>query len=328
MPPSKKNPDMPQSLLSALTHYDLLTSTWARKHAAAQKKLWNKHKKHLDTALAKPRQLAAGSMAGLLMLSQPVPTSLLTQALTQTTSAPSAQPQAETPALSPTQQLITDLKPILPATVEPLTPDQEEQIAQLLSDQFNLVVSPSYEGKRLNRTYGLIGAEQHLMRYPGDTMETHFADPADAQKYYSSGMAPGRGAWGYFAQSPTGLTEQEVQREKWYIAVPTFLSPTWHNDVNMHYNFFKFRKMLVVNPENGKAVIADIGDAGPAPSTGKHLGGSPEVMKHLERVDGRARGPVLYFFIRDPQDTIPLGPIEPGTAAKLDEAITKTTEVQ
>ncbi len=67
--------------------------------------------------------------------------------------------------------------------------------------------------------------------------------------------------------------------------------------------------MLVVNPDNGKAIIADIGDAGPAEWTGKSLGGSPEVMKHLERVDGADKGPVVYFFIDDPKDNIPLGPV-------------------
>lgn len=252
-------------------------------------------------------------MAGLLMLAQPVPAALLAQSVTNFVPEPSAEPQS-TPTLDPVTQLIQDLKVLLPPTVEPLAPDQEEQIATLLSERFGMKASPSYEGKRLNRSYGLIGAEQHLMRYPGDTMATHFDNPDDAAKYYSSGMAPGRGAWGYFAYSREGMTEQDVQREKWYIAVPTFLSPTWHNDVNAHYKFFRYRKMLVVNPENGKAVVADIGDAGPAPSTGKHLGGSPEVMKYLERVDGRAKGPVLYFFIRDPQDKIPLGPIEVGTS--------------
>ena len=69
--------------------------------------------------------------------------------------------------------------------------------------------------------------------------------------------------------------------------------------------------MLLVNPENGKAMVTDIGDAGPAEFTGKHLGGSPEVMAYLERQDGAARGPVLYFFIDYPDDTIPLCPIEP-----------------
>ena len=73
--------------------------------------------------------------------------------------------------------------------------------------------------------------------------------------------------------------------------------------------FFMFHKMLVVNPDNGKTIVADIGDAGPAEWTGKSLGGSPEVMKYLERVDGAQKGPVIYMFIDDPNNNIPLGPV-------------------
>ena len=248
--------------------------------------------------------MMAGSVAGLMLLSQPVSATLVSQAL----------PTQDIPVQeSPMQQkgrMIHELSQVLPDVVQPLTTEQETGVSTVLAKYFNMKVSPSLDGIRLNRCYGLIGAEQHLMRYPGDTMASHFSNPGDSDKYYSSGMAPGRGAWGYFAHSQAGMSEQDVQREKYYIAVPTFLSPTWHDNVNKHYSFFKYRKMLVVNPENGKAIVADIGDAGPAQSTGKHLGGSPEVMKHLERVDGRAKGPVTYLFIDDPSDSIPLGPID------------------
>ena len=162
---------------------------------------------------------------------------------------------------------------------------------------------------RLNTTYGLIGQEQHLARYPGDTMYTHFDNPEDAQKYWDYGMTPGLGGFGYFASSQNSMTKEQSDREKYYIAVQTFLAPGIEQNSKEYLNFFKFRKMLVVNPQNGKAVVADIGDAGPAPLTGKQLGGSPEVMNYLERYDGSQRGPVLYFFIDDPSDKIPLGPV-------------------
>jgi hypothetical protein len=122
-------------------------------------------------------------------------------------------------------------------------------------------------------------------------------------------MAPGRGAWGYFVSSKADMIQKDIEREKYYIAVQTFLSEGWSEDVRGYYDFFKYRKMIVVNPENGKAVIAVIGDAGPAEWTGKHLGGSPEVMEYLERQDGAAKGPVLFFFTNDPNDSLRLGPI-------------------
>lgn len=46
-------------------------------------------------------------------------------------------------------------------------------------------------------------------------------------------------------------------------------------------DWYKHRKVLIVNTENGNAVVAAIGDSGPAAWTGKQFGGSPEVMEHL-----------------------------------------------
>ncbi len=170
------------------------------------------------------------------------------------------------------------------------------------------------DGRRLNRNYGLIGAEQHLARYPGDSLSTHF-DPGlsgdeDKKLYWQSGMAPGLGAWRYFASSKDTMTKKDIDREKYYIAVQTFLSKDFNKRFSEYRDFFKYRKMLIVNPNNGRAIVTDIADAGPAEWTGKHLGGSPEVMHYLERFDGSLRGPVLCFFIDDPQDSVPLGPVK------------------
>lgn len=285
-------------------HYHHLLKKFVKRHKKTQKKLWDRHGKHLQAIQASQRKMLAGSMAGLILLAQPASSVVLSEAFPQT------EISVERSVSQKRGALINELTHALPQSVESLSAEQEAQVSSILGQNFNMKVSAELEGKRLNRCYGLIGAEQHLMRYPGDTMASHFDNPADSERYYSSGMAPGRGAWGYFAHSQGGMTQQDVLREKYYIAVPTFKSPTWHENVNAHYKFFKYRKMLVVNPQNGKAIVADIGDAGPAPSTGKHLGGSPEVMKHLERVDGRAKGPVIYLFIDDPTDSIPLGPID------------------
>ncbi len=211
--------------------------------------------------------------------------------------------------LSKQASFINDLRSLKPAEVRPLIKEEEDTITKLLSERLGFRVTSELDGKRLNRSYGYIGAEQHLARFPGDTMSSHLDTPEDVAEHYSSGMAPGLGAWGHFADSRDTLTAEDSNREKYYIAVQTFLSPGYNEHVHEYYQFYKFRKMLVVNPDNGKAVVVVIGDAGPAQWTGKSLGGSPEVMHHLERVDGSARGPVLYFFIDDPDNTIPLGPV-------------------
>ena len=283
-------------------HFQLLKDAWIKRHQKIRKDLWKKHDSSLQWMRDNSQHLLVGSATGLLMLAHPASAATITQNL-----LPPPTPSEER-TVHNKEELIRQLSALLPESVQSLTEDQKKQIGHVLTTFFHMPATTTLEGKQLNRSYGIIGAEQHLIRYPGDTMSTHFSDENEKQ-FWSSGMAPGRGAWGYFSNSRSDMTRQDVLREKYYIAVQTFLSPGWNEDPNGLYAFFKYRKMLVVNPENGKAVVVVIGDAGPSLKTGKQLGGSPEVMAHLERQDGGARGPVLYYFIDDPENTIPLGPI-------------------
>lgn len=284
-------------------NYKYLKDKWTKKHKELQYNLVKKHKSSFDWLSDNTKQLTVGSLGGLMLLTAP-----LHQGSINTQVKVAAE---EAQKIDKSAFLIADLSGSLPDQVRPLSQDEEVKISDILSKSFGMDIKPGINGLRLNRSYGLIGAEQHLARFPGDTMGSHFDNEEDAKKYYSSGMAPGLGAWGYFTTSQSQMTKEDTDREKYYIAVQTFLSPDFNSKVAEYRDFYKYRKMLVVNPQNGKAVIADIGDAGPAEWTGKHLGGSPEVMKYLERVDGSGRGPVLYFFIEDPNNTVPLGPIEP-----------------
>ena len=97
--------------------------------------------------------------------------------------------------------------------------------------------------------------------------------------------------------------------EKWYAVVQTLYLSDWDRRQPYLKNWYKYRKVLIVNTENGNAVIASIADSGPAAWTGKHYGGSPEVMQSL---GGSAykKGPVIIFFVDDPENEVPLGPVE------------------
>lgn len=289
-------------------HYEHLKNLWTDQHREIQKELSHKH----SDAFKWLHHHVGGAAIGTFALAM----GIATPSVPATAGAVQEIPKqiVDTPLddIKPIDQhvfLLTDLGGKVPSEVRPLTPDEEQQIGEILSKRYGMRVTAELDGKRLNRSYGYIGAEQHLMRYPGDTIATHFQTVEEANEYARSGMAPGRGAWGYFADS-SGLTQKDIDREKYYIAVQTFLAPGFMENVREHYEFYKYRKMLVVNPENGKAMVVVIGDAGPAEWTGKSLGGSPEVMRYLKRVDGAQKGPVLYFFIDDPDDTIPLGPVE------------------
>lgn len=192
------------------------------------------------------------------------------------------------------QTLIEKINSILPQKVGPLDRSTEKSLEQVFVNTTGVNARATLEGEHLNSTYGYIGAEQHLARYPGDTMAVHPAVPQ-----LDEGMAPGLGAWGYVP----------ADKEKWYAVVQTLYLPDWNTRQPYLQNWYKFRKVLIVNTINGNAVVADIADSGPAAFTGKQFGGSPEVMNYL----GGSRykkGPVVIFFVDDPKNQVPLGPVE------------------
>ncbi|MFI5241066.1 MAG: hypothetical protein ACHQUA_01395 [Microgenomates group bacterium] len=200
--------------------------------------------------------------------------------------------------------LINLLGEYLPEKVGPLDRRQEKALEKVFDEVVGVKTRANLEGEHLNTTYGYIGAEQHLMRYPGDTMSTHPAIPVGDE-----GMAPGRGAWGYFARSKDQLNEDLIEKEKWYAVVQTLYLSDWSDRQPYLRDWYKYRKVLIVNTKNGNAVVADIADAGPAAWTGKHFGGSPEVMNYLGGPRYK-KGPVIIFFVDDPENKVPLGPVE------------------
>ncbi len=259
-----------------------------QKQADISEKKLRKHHPHAVTFFQRhaARTAAALGMAGTMLLAPP-----LTQQVLST-------PSHQIAALSTDQlrkELAHQLATLLPKDVTPLTAAQEDAVAAEIKTIWGIDASASLDGERLNRSYGLIGAEQHLMRYPGDVVEN---------------MAPGRGAWGYFANSEGELTQDLIEKEKWYVAVQTLYLPDWALRLNYLREWYKYRKVLVVNPTNGKTVVADVADSGPADFTGKHFGGSPEVMAYLGLNVHMQKGPVILFFVNDPNNEIPLGPVE------------------
>lgn len=293
------------------------------KHLQAQKRLRKKHPKvdkffrERDLDPGKIREhsvkiIGAGAIAGSLLLSPPSPVSTL----------PSPKEIIEklknddlVSLKSPKKVLVDSLKSILPKRARPLSGNEEKVLEQVFQQLLGISARTTLEKQHLNTTYGYIGAEQHLRRYPGDSLSAHAPTPNSfggvghgEGQILRSGIAPGLGAWGYFALSKSSMTKELEETEKWYAVVQTLYLPEWNTNQPFLKNWYKHRKVLIVNTENGNAVVAAIADSGPAAWTGKHFGGSPEVMNHL----GGSRykkGPVVIFFVDDPENKVPLGPV-------------------
>ncbi len=278
-------------------HYEYLRKKWIAKQKSSSEKFLSNHVDSL-------RKAAIWGLGGLMLLTTPG----------IATSVPDDKSATDQSGITKAEDknaiLAEQLKDNVPSDNRNLTTNEEAKIENLLSDYFGINVKAEINGIRLNRSYGVIGGEQHLYRYPGDNLFKHADTAVDYAMYIPAGIAPGLGAWGYFALSQTAFTETEKQQEKYYLAVQTFLVPGYAENVKKYSKFFKYRKMVVVNPKTGQSVVAVIGDAGPAEWTGKHLGGSPEVMHYLGLATGSRKGPVLYFFVDDPRNQVPLGPIK------------------
>lgn len=282
-------------------HYEYLRKKWVSRHHSIQGKFWDKHRESL-------KHLALGSLGGLLFLSTP-PEFQLSPPNLAVSHRDSLKNYDQNVLLA---EVLSDK---IPKEVSSLDPEAEKDITQILSRNFGFRVTAEIEDIRLNRNYGLIGGEQHLYRYPGDNLYAHADSTSDFAKYSDAGIAPNLGAWGYFSSSKQEFNETSKLRERYYLAIQTFLAPGFAENFGKYRDFFKFRKMLVVNPKTGQAVVAVIGDAGPAEWTGKHLGASPEVMDALGLATGARKSPVLYFFIDDTGEEIPLGPVKVKTSA-------------
>ena len=251
--------------------------------------------------------IGAGALTGSLLLSPP---SGGVKALPASHEAvKKAQVAAQESYEAPKKVLVEALSGALPERPRPLSREEEKHLEALFEGIMGVKARGSLEGEHLNTTYGYIGAEQHLRRYPGDTIAQH-----GEGIILKEGIAPGLGAWGYFAGSKDKLTHELEETEKWYAVVQTLYLPDWNSRQPHLRNWYKYRKVLVVNTDNGNAVVASIADSGPAAWTGKHFGGSPEVMHYL----GGSRykkGPVVLFFVDDPENRVPLGPVEYNTLA-------------
>lgn len=287
------------------------TSKFRELHSEAYRQLQEKGASLENIRQHSTRILSAGTMAGALLLASPDTSKLLPSPYT-IASNESNKAIGNLPGMSPRAKLLDGLKELVPEKPRPLTTQEEKYLEKLIERTIGVRAVATLEGEHLNTTYGYIGAEQHLIRYPGDSLANHTVpeeglgyDNGNIQK---EGIAPGLGAWGYMAPTKDRLTDDLVDTERWYAVVQTLYLPDWNIRQPYLKNWYKYRKVLILNTENGKAVVASIADSGPAAWTGKHFGGSPEVMDYLGGPKYK-KGPVILFFVDDPENKVPLGPV-------------------
>ncbi len=278
---------------------------------AARKKaqLWlATHQETIEEVKTASQQLlAATSLAGSMIINKGLPNQIADMA-----QAPDEHNQLIASITEEEHAVIMEkMKSLVLMPPGHLEKQDELYLEQQLSDMLGFQVTAELEGHRLNHLIGIMGGEQHLKRFPTDTLDQHDA-------YRESGIAPNRGAFGWFTESGQ-LTEEAIQREKYYFAVQTLYLPDWNTNHKELKPFYKFRKMIAINPAEEVAVVGVVGDAGPSLWVKKQFGGSPEVIREGKIWSKQSRGRVMLFFVDDPENKIPLGPIDLKAAQLLAE---------
>lgn len=244
--------------------------------------------------------IAALSMLGQVVVQQPVQAQVM-NAFDKTNSEVDKEVMAELSA-EEQQAIMEKLQQLVLQPPGHLEKEQELYVEQQLSEMLGFEVAAELEGNRLNHSIGIMGGEQHLKRFPNDTLDQHDA-------FRESGIAPNRGAFGWFTEQGQ-LTPKAIAREKYYFAVQTLYLPNWNTEHPRLKEWYRFRKMVAINPFDQKAVVGVVGDAGPALWVQKQYGGSPEVIREGQIWSKAARGRVMLLFVNDPEDKIPLGVID------------------
>jgi len=196
------------------------------------------------------------------------------------------------------EKMIATLK--LPAGNLPR--EQSLYLEQQLTDLLGFEVASEQDGHVLPATFGLMAALPHLKRHPQDELKSH--DMAQ-----EAGLADRRSDFGWFTEMGQ-LTETAVNREKYFVTLQVNLTPEWQLQSKQLKEWYKYRKVVVINPLVQKAIVACVGDFGPGNWIQHQFGGSPEIIRQLNVWDIATQGKVFVFFVNDPENKLPYGIVD------------------
>ena len=184
---------------------------------------------------------------------------------------------------------------------KPPTNYQDENLLYLeqqVSDILGFSVSASRDGYQIPYIGGVMAGLPHLKRTPTDELKSH-------QFILEAGLRKKRSFYGWF--SPNTLNQKQIEYERFYFSLPINLTPAWKADPKKTAEYFKYRKLVMVNPARNVAVVGVLADIGPYNLTRAQFGGSPEVVRLGEVWHPESKGKVAIFFVDDPKNQVPLG---------------------
>lgn len=182
-----------------------------------------------------------------------------------------------------------------------LEEDSELYLEQQLSDILGIDVVATLDEHKLLYSTGTMQAEPHLKRSPTDSLAKH-------ENLHEAGINTNRSKFGWFT-TLQDFSQEVIDAEKYYISVPLYYYPDWNQNSSELKSWYRLRKIVVINPSEQIAVVGVVGNIGPNIVGRKQFGGSPELIQAGKIWSPHSAGKVLILFVDDPQNTVPLGPI-------------------
>lgn len=187
-----------------------------------------------------------------------------------------------------TLKKLQDLVILPPSRLEPET---SLYLEQQISELTGIEITAELDGYQLPYQMGIIKSLPHIKRHPTDSLEAH-------THVLEAGFSIKRNSYGWSYETP----------EEYSLSLPLHTFPILPDQRLSAKKWYKFRKMLVINPIERKAVIAAVTDTQFSPVQKYQFGGSPELIRDLHAWSPNTLGHVLIFFLAK-TNTYPYGPV-------------------
>ncbi|MDA1079270.1 MAG: hypothetical protein O2840_01105 [bacterium] len=157
-------------------------------------------------------------------------------------------------------------------------------LEQQVSDLLGFEVTSSLDDQRLTHTFGKIQALAEFVLQPHqNTVSTPAVRGANMQAT--------RPTLGWAKKPP------ENGEKHFLLANHLLLLEDWHLKYAHYKNWYKWRKLLVLNPFNRVAVIVELASFTLPNPMQYQFGGSPDVIRASQAWSPEAQGHVCVFFI-------------------------------
>lgn len=187
-----------------------------------------------------------------------------------------------------TLKKLQDLVILPPSRVDP---ESSLYLEQQISELTGIEITAELDGYRLPYQMGVIKSLPHIKRHPTDALAAH-------QHVLEAGFREKRNSYGWSYETP----------EEYSLSLPLHTFPIPPDGRVAARKWYKFRKMLVINPIERKAVIAAVTDTQFSAVQKYQFGGSPELIRDLQAWSPSTLGHVLIFFLAK-TNTHPYGPV-------------------